>query len=107
VPDRCNVPQVSEEEEAWAIRDRVVQAGKVDGTVRPEHYKPDATGKQHWDRAWEQYREAWFVLNITKYVERYRSKDGIKDLRKARTYLDKLIELEEAEAAQVTDKQGV
>lgn len=65
---------------------------------RPAHYdKGDAP--QHWDRMWELYREAWFVGNVTKYVERYRGKDGLKDLRKARTYLDKLIELEEKEVA--------
>jgi hypothetical protein len=52
--------------------------------------------QQHWDRAWDLYREAWFVLNITKYVERYRDKGGIDDLKKARHYLDKLIELEES-----------
>lgn len=56
-------------------------------------------GEQHWDRMWKLYREAWFVGNVTKYVERYRKKDGLKDLRKAAHYLQKLIELEEAEAA--------
>lgn len=61
------------------------------------HYKNEV-GEQHWDRMWRLYREAWFVGNITKYTERYRSKNGVEDLRKARHYLDKLIELEEAEA---------
>ena len=32
--------------------------------------------------------------NVIKYVARYRSKDGIQDLEKARHYLDKLIEVE-------------
>lgn len=69
----------------------------------PTHYKTnEKEGKQHWDRAWELYREAWFVLNITKYVERYRGKNGIKDLEKARHYLDKLIELE---TQALTDRQ--
>ena len=30
--------------------------------------------------------------NIIKYVTRYKDKSGIQDLRKARWYLDKLIE---------------
>jgi hypothetical protein len=30
--------------------------------------------------------------NIIKYVSRYKNKNGIEDLRKARWYLDKLIE---------------
>lgn len=34
--------------------------------------------------------------NIVKYVCRWRSKDGLDDLRKARHYLDKLIETAEA-----------
>ena len=68
-----------------------------DRQVGGDHYK-DKQGQQdqqHWDRMWSLYREAWFVGNITKYVERYRKKDGLKDLLKARHYLDKLIELEE------------
>lgn len=32
--------------------------------------------------------------NIVKYVSRYRMKDGVKDLEKARVYLDWLIEKE-------------
>lgn len=31
--------------------------------------------------------------NIVKYVDRWKHKDGLKDLMKARHYLDKLIEL--------------
>lgn len=73
-----------------------------DEQVGGDHYRKAASGgQQHWDRAWEKYREAWFVLNITKYVERYRLKDGIKDLEKARHYLDKLIELERRELAEL------
>ena len=32
--------------------------------------------------------------NVVKYVSRWRDKGGVEDLRKARHYLDKLIELE-------------
>lgn len=35
--------------------------------------------------------EAVFVANIFKYVWRYRIKNGIEDLKKARWYLDALI----------------
>jgi hypothetical protein len=34
--------------------------------------------------------------NIIKYVTRYKYKDGIKDLKKARDYLDELIKYEES-----------
>jgi hypothetical protein len=61
------------------------------------HYLDSAgSGTQHWDMMWELYREAWFVGNVTKYILRYRRKNGIQDLEKARHYLDKLIELEKA-----------
>jgi phage terminase large subunit-like protein len=35
--------------------------------------------------------------NVMKYVGRYRAKNGLDDLKKARWYLDRLIELKEAE----------
>jgi hypothetical protein len=38
----------------------------------------------------------WCQGNIVKYVCRYKHKGGLEDLKKARHYLDKLIELEEA-----------
>ncbi len=34
--------------------------------------------------------------NAIKYLTRWRDKGGIEDLRKARHYIDKLIEIEEA-----------
>jgi hypothetical protein len=34
-------------------------------------------------------------INCIKYIDRYEDKGGVKDLKKARFYLDKLIELEE------------
>ena len=33
----------------------------------------------------------WNVANVVKYVSRYKSKNGIEDLKKARWYLDDLI----------------
>jgi len=36
--------------------------------------------------------------NVIKYVCRHRNKNGIEDLKKARNYLDRLIEIEEAES---------
>lgn len=66
-----------------------------DRQVGGEHYKADI---QHWD----------FVLanglgylegQISKYVTRWRKKNGMQDLYKARHYLEKLIEVEEAKLA--------
>jgi hypothetical protein len=36
--------------------------------------------------------------NIVKYVSRWRDKGGLDDLRKARHYLDKLIEVQDGQA---------
>lgn len=61
--------------------------------VGGDHYKKAAI--QPWD---------YIVANnmgfldgsVVKYVTRFRSKDGIKDLEKARHFIDKLIEVEKA-----------
>lgn len=47
-------------------------------------------------RAWMTDQEfAGFLRgNAIKYLARYKDKGGVEDLRKARHYLDKLIELE-------------
>lgn len=34
--------------------------------------------------------------NAIKYISRWREKNGVEDLKKARHYIDKLIEIEEA-----------
>lgn len=46
----------------------------------------------------------FFEGNIVKYVSRWRAKGGVEDLRKARHYLDKLIELQ---ASPATVKSGL
>ena len=41
--------------------------------------------------------EGYCMGNVIKYVSRYRHKNGIEDLKKARVYLDWAIEAKEAE----------
>lgn len=61
-----------------------------DRQVGGTHYK----GKlEPWD-AIELWELGFLDGNIIKYVARWKRKDGIKDLEKARHYLDKLIEQE-------------
>ena len=38
---------------------------------------------------------SFFEGNIIKYVSRWKEKNGIEDLKKAKQYLDRLIHLEE------------
>jgi hypothetical protein len=63
-----------------------------------DHYK--VGGEEHWDRAW---RLKWdpFQYQITKYVERWKDKGGIDDLRKAQHFLEKYIELLTAPAQEL------
>lgn len=65
------------------------------------HYQQEDGGEQHWDRIWRLYGPGYFVGCITKYLERYPNKDGLKDLEKARHFLDKLIELETAKTSTI------
>jgi|TARA_R110000868_G_scaffold5983_3_gene34720 hypothetical protein len=62
--------------------------------VHPKHYNK---GVEMWDYAYS-HKLDFFEGNIVKYVTRWKDKNGIEDLKKAKTYLDKLIELEENKA---------
>jgi hypothetical protein len=62
-----------------------------DHQVAGDHYKSKSI--QPWDYI-ASNALGYFEGNIVKYVSRWRGKGGIDDLRKARHYLDKLIELE-------------
>lgn len=59
-----------------------------------QHYRQ--TPIQPWDYIAAQ-NLGFFEGNVVKYVTRWRAKNGVDDLRKARHYLDKLIELETAD----------
>lgn len=41
--------------------------------------------------------EGFFRINVDKYVARYDKKNGLEDLKKAKHYLDMLIELKESD----------
>ena len=59
--------------------------------VGGEHYK--GVDQEHWD--WVHANELdYFQGQITKYVYRWKSKNGMEDLRKAHHFLEKYIELE-------------
>lgn len=58
--------------------------------VGGSHYKTG--GEEHWDRV-ARLKLDYFQGQITKYVERWKLKNGVQDLEKARHFLDKYIEL--------------
>jgi hypothetical protein len=52
---------------------------------------------QHWDMVWDNDLD-YFQGQITKYVMRWKEKNGLDDLRKAQHFLEKYIELNEQKA---------
>ncbi|WP_198041829.1 DUF3310 domain-containing protein [Paenibacillus larvae] len=48
--------------------------------------------------------EAFCIGNVTKYIWRWKDKNGVEDLRKARQYLDFLIQGQEEEHGIKTDR---
>lgn len=61
--------------------------------VGGDHYQ--GFTQQHWEYCYER-RFDCFQYIITKWVERWRKKGGLEDLKKARHALDAYIELVEA-----------
>ncbi len=62
-----------------------------DTQVGGNHYNKHGQ-LQHWDVV-THFNLDYFQGNITKYVFRHKDKGGIKDLEKAKHYLDKYIEI--------------
>lgn len=72
-----------------------------DRQVGGEHYKQPEGVLQHWDLV-VMYGWDYFTGQVTKYLMRWRLKNGLEDLKKARHYLDKLIE--EVESGRIKAK---
>ncbi len=68
--------------------------------VNPTHY--DGKGMQVWD-IWDAFKCGVYEANIIKYILRHEKKNGVEDLKKARTYLDRLIAQEEARAKKIEE----
>lgn len=69
-----------------------------------DHYRKH--GKlQHWDVV-AHFGLDYFQAQILRYVMRWKDKDGIQDLEKAKHYLDKYIELETDAEADVYVKRA-
>ena len=64
---------------------------KVDAT-NPVHYRLGEI--EPWDYIIANHL-SFLEGNIVKYITRWKYKNGIEDLRKAKVYLDKLIEVEQ------------
>jgi|TARA_R110002167_G_scaffold70374_3_gene198283 hypothetical protein len=65
---------------------------KKERVHHPTHYNK---GIEMWDYSYSHNLD-FFEGNVVKYVTRWKEKNGIEDLKKAKSYLDKLIELYES-----------
>jgi hypothetical protein len=68
-----------------------LQVSALDVQVAGDHYKTLAIQPVEYIHA---NKIGYFEGNVIKYVSRWRSKNGIKDLEKAKHYIELLIELE-------------
>lgn len=71
----------------------------MNNCLRPDYYK-GTDGKDLFARfesglLTKEQVQGFYVGNVMKYITRYQGKNGVEDLKKARTYLDRLIEFEE------------
>ena len=60
----------------------------------PSHYNKGKT--EMWDYSF-QHNLDFFEGNVVKYVTRWKHKNGLQDLYKAKQYLDKYIKIQEEE----------
>ena len=67
------------------------ETSALDVQVAGDHYKTLAIQPVEYIHA---NKIGYFEGNVIKYVSRWRSKNGIKDLEKAKHYIELLIELE-------------
>ena len=70
-----------------------VRAGARDTQVAGTHYQKSI---QHWDIISEWELDFW-EGNVVKYILRWKDKDGVQDLKKAKHYIEYLIERESNE----------
>lgn len=86
-------------EREWHIEGRYSIAEGVDS--KPTHYSKGIDAWEIIDRVFTPEQQTGFDAgNVIKYVLRYEHKDGLKDLKKARDYLDRMIaRMEKADEA--------
>ena len=58
------------------------------------HYKAANPSQEHWNLV-VAYGWDYFTAQVIKYMMRWEKKGGIQDLKKARHFLDKLIEIQD------------
>lgn len=91
----------------WFLKDKFEVVNDICGVsgqpgTNVEHPKHYNKGIEVWD-----YTDSWNMDflegNIIKYVTRYKHKNGVEDLKKAKQYIERLIEREEKEHERVEE----
>jgi len=81
----------------WWMYDKDLSLAGIESTehwkMEPSYYKAPEHSLDLLDII-EMFDLPFHVANIWKYTLRYKQKNGIEDLRKAHTYLERLIEKE-------------
>lgn len=78
-------------EEILAFTERTLSMKPTsEKVVHPKHY---TKGIECWDYT-TSHDMGFLDGNVVKYVTRYKYKDGLQDLKKAKQYLEKLIQVE-------------
>jgi hypothetical protein len=81
--------------DAGRLQGYKVSNGDVKKSSTPENPQHYRQGKiEPWDFITDQGLN-YFAGNVVKYISRYAQKNGVEDLKKAKTYLEKLILIEE------------
>lgn len=92
-------PEVMEAQAETTARMRNALGKQVGG----QHYKDKAIQPVQYIHA---NKIGYFEGNVIKYVTRWRDKNGLADLEKAKHYIELLIELEKANAHQQKEKMS-
>ena len=94
----CLEKEIMLNEKICDLYDSLKKQDELKDNINPSHYKQ---GKVECIDAIESATtnktgiEAFYVGNIIKYLWRYESKNGLEDIKKAKWYLDKLIEVKD------------
>lgn len=86
--------------EVEGLENGCISLGEFDVVLKPQHYADKQIEVIDYmeDTLSKEGYEGFCTGNVLKYVSRYRHKNGVEDLKKARFYLNKAIEsLEEGD----------
>lgn len=75
-------------QEYYYIKERFKEVKDTETPITPDHYKTKITPIEFIEANNLGFHEG----NVVKYITRYKDKNGIEDLEKAKTYIEMLIE---------------